>query len=100
MAKENKKTRMPEPKKEISPERARALELAFSATRLLEDKYFDSISKAIKEKDWVLFEKTCEDADISPEVAKLLWRITASELPQEPSRPKAELLASVPTPIW
>jgi hypothetical protein len=70
-------------KKTISQERARAIELSFTASRLLDEKYYDDISKAIRTNDKALFIKTCEKAQIEPEMIGKFWLIFGSRKMQK-----------------
>jgi hypothetical protein len=60
-------------KKFVNPQRAKALDIAFMATRLLDEKHFDNATEAIKTKNQALFLKTCEAAEIDSEIAKAIW---------------------------
>jgi hypothetical protein len=57
----------------IDPKRARALNLAFEATRLLDEAYYDDFSKAVKTNDKDLFVATCNNARVSPDLVDILW---------------------------
>ena len=62
-----------ESKQIISQERAKALDIAFMTTRLLDEKHFEIASDALKTKDEELFLKTCASAGIPPKIAKAIW---------------------------
>jgi len=54
-------------------ERARALEMAYDANRLLDKKYFDDFANAVRNNNPDLFFETCEKAGIDQKLAKKLW---------------------------
>ena len=66
-------------KKPVNLERARALDIAFMATRLLDEKYFDDFSRAVKTKNQELFLETCEKAQVSSETAHIVWGMVGKE---------------------
>lgn len=61
--------------KPVTQERAMALDLAFTASRLVEEKHFDKVSRAIKTIDKPMFLEVCGEAQISPELAEMLWEM-------------------------
>jgi hypothetical protein len=61
--------------KPVTQERAKALDLAFTASRLVEEKHFDKVSMALKTDDKPMFIEVCGEAQISPELAETLWEM-------------------------
>lgn len=61
--------------KPVSPERAKALDLASTASRLVEEKHFDKVSRALKANDKSMFLEACGEAQITDELAELLWQM-------------------------
>jgi hypothetical protein len=60
-------------KKAMDTSRAEALEQAYVASRLLDEKYYADFSKAIRTKDKALFDATCKKAKIPEELAQRIW---------------------------
>jgi hypothetical protein len=58
--------------------RARALDRAFVASRLYDERYFPDISKAVKTKDKSLWLDTCEKAGIPVDMSKYMWEILST----------------------
>ena len=56
-------------------DRAKALDMAFKASRLLDEKYYGDIAKALNTDDKNLFVTTCKTAQIEPELAERLWEM-------------------------
>jgi len=80
-------------KKPIDPIRAEALEQAFIATRLLDEKYFSDFSKAVGTQDKELFEKVCKKAKISDEMEQKIWEYVSSST-------KGTMRSGVSGPVW
>jgi transcription initiation factor IIF auxiliary subunit len=55
--------------------RAQAMDRALMLHRLVDEKYFSDIVKAINSKDQKLFEETCKKAEIPDVTIKDLWKI-------------------------
>jgi len=56
-----------------------ALQRAFLLTRLLDERYYPDIYKAVNNKDQKLFLVSCKKADISGEIAENLWKLLLQE---------------------
>lgn len=65
--------------KKVDPQRARALDIAFMATRLLDEKYFDEVAQAVKTNNNDQFLKTCADAQVNPDIANALWELLKAQ---------------------
>ncbi len=65
--------------KPISPQRAEALDLAFMASRLLDERYFDECSNAVLTNNKELFLKKCSEAQIPPSVAEKIWNVAGEK---------------------
>lgn len=66
-------------KKPTAPSRAEALEQAYIASRLLDEKYYADFSKAVTSKDKALFDATCKKANVPDDVAKRIWAYLSGE---------------------
>jgi hypothetical protein len=60
---------------DIEQARAKALELAFVATRILDDEYIENATIAIHENNKADFLAVCEEAGIPRDLAEDLWQI-------------------------
>lgn len=69
---------------EIDPRRAAALDMAFMASRLLDEKYFDDCSKAVQTNDKNLFMQVCTQAQIPPDAAENIWSLVSKEVTKMP----------------
>ncbi len=69
---------------EIDPKRAAALDMAFMASRLLDEKYFDNCAKAVKSNDKTLFMQLCTQAQIPSDAAENIWSLVSKEVTEMP----------------
>ncbi len=63
----------------IERDRVFALQRAFLLTRLLDERYYPDVYKAVNSKDQKLFFASCKKADISEEIAENLWKLLLQE---------------------